>query len=395
VHAPTCAASLVRQTMSLLASVVMLAACADGRRERPRSSPASPTTPDAAATPVLEDAGGNRDAIAAGDLADAYVVPTWIEPSAESIYAMLQHDAGGEPAALVETPAGLVAVTPTGVVLHQLVKAKKLANASYDARFSIIWFMRGGALVALDLRDTHWEPIVVLEQMPPLPSYLFPGTNQLPEDPCGRPCVELTTNPPGFEVHAERSDVVPGTPTELRRIQAISKYKPVLTESGATFLSKLKNPAQRPRISPLELSADIIAPNVSGSKGPMRNGCNGTCGRGFALSAFGWSVVSTGRTCRCDDDVCTPRCSLYDPVTARFAPISRNAPWTAKLRRSELLCDIELDASQIAYRLPDGSGVCTKDGCRKVGGRVFAWLTPGPIVPSQQLGESFSDGCGS
>lgn len=374
--------------------IVIVVGCADGRRERPRSSPVSAAAFDAQQASPTSDA-VDLDARNPEGLTDAFSVPEWSEPSKESIYGTLQRESEGEPVALVETATGIAAVTTTGKVVDQLVMAKKVARSSYDVRFGIIWFVRDGSLEALDLRGTQWNAVVVLKQMPPLPPHLFPGTDRLPDDPCGRPCVELTTSPPRFEVHAERNDIVLVTPREELRLRAIAKYKPVLTTTGAAFLSKLENPPIHPQPLPLVLSTSILAQGVPGADGGSAGGCNGTCGRGFLLARFGWSVVSTGRTCECDEDICTPRCALYDPITRRFAPLSRASAWTTQPTRSEVFCDIELDASQVAYRLPDGSRLCTKDSCRQVGGRVFAWLIPGPSVPVQELRESYSDGCGS
>lgn len=373
-------ARLVASRRAAWLLLVLFVGCANNRRSAP--PPAR-----------LEDASAGPDAATA--LVDAPPRPVWSEPADDSIVATLRRDAGDEPVALVETPAALLAVTVSGRTVRRLVSGTRISAASYEARFDTIWFVQDGALMALDLRTTTVDPVRVLEQMPPLPVYFKSVGGRLPDDPCGVPCVALTAVPPGFAVHAERSDIVPGRPDDVRRIRAVAKYRPVLTDAGAAFLSRFANEVSRPYAKPLTVSGDVVAPGVAAEPAATRRGCNGTCGRGVALGLLGWSIVSAGRTCRCEEDLCTARCVLFDPATRRFASISRASAWAASAPRAEPLCGVELDSSRTAYRLPDGGGVCTHAGCRKLGGRVFAWLVAGPAVPTDLLRESGSDGCGS
>ncbi len=355
--------------------LVLFVGCADKRRSAQQAE-------------LPEDARGGQDAVAV--LVDAPPRPVWLEPADDSIFATLRRDAGDEPVALVETPAALVAVTASGRTLRRLVSGTRISSASYDARFETIWFVQDGVLVALDLRATTSDPVRVLEQMPPLPVLLLPPGQQLHDGTCGMPCVALTVTPPNFRVFPERTDIVPGRPDDVRRIRELAKYRPVLIETGATFLSRFENAIVRPHVAPLAVSDDVVAPSVAVEPAATRRGCNGTCGHGFALGALGWSIVSAGRTCQCEEDLCIPLCVLFDPATRRFASISRASAWAPRAPRAEPLCDVELDATGTAYRLPNGVGICTIAGCRKLGGRVFAWLAAGPAVRTDLLRESDS-----
>jgi hypothetical protein len=382
-----------RCTGLLLVLMALIVACAS----RTQTPPAPP--------PPRDDARGEADAMVSPPEAppqspDAAVGaglpsrPVWREPAVDSVFAALRRDAAGEAVALVEGTDALLAVTVSGRVIAQLTDGPPSSAASYDGSRDTIWFVQDGALMGLDLRAPVLTAVRVLEQMPPLPVYLESEGGQVADDPCGVPCVLLTAAPPGFVVHPGRSDLVPGRPDEVRRIRALAKFRPVLTEAGARFLAGFAGVARRPYVEPLAVSRDVIAPDLAAQPAATRRGCNGTCGHGVALGGLGWSVVSAGRTCRCDEDLCEARCVLFNPATGRFASIDHAIGWSVRPPRAAPLCALELDRTRTAYRLHNGRVVCTSAGCRALGRRVFAWLEAGPAVPIDHLQESNSDGCG-
>jgi hypothetical protein len=262
------------------------------------------------------------------------------------------------------------------------VFAGKVDGAIYDPSQDLIWFLTGGNLEVLDLRDAAAKPVVIAKKFPTNLGFAIAGASSGESDTKYAgvyPIVHVDSRPritTGQGAEQENWDNIdPDAKKKIKRIKLVGK-------------AWLKKQATRAASSSAAAAPAAPLPNAKLPAGTCTDDADGPdCGSATPIGTTPYQLVEVEASC---GDACFVECLAYDPKTGLLANPAADSKWT-KPPASDLphvFCDgvLYADGARGVYYVTGtsddasvGDPLCTIDGkgvtCRAAAGwHYFGWL---------------------
>jgi hypothetical protein len=252
--------------------------------------------------------------------------------------------------AALATAAQLLAFGNAGLRVGDTTRVDgEIDAAAYDPAMDLVWFVAGGKLEVLDLRDPTAAPVVIAKGLPE-GAFAIAGESSAvwSVDESDVPYPQLTIAKGKGKVTAAAARVTGATSKETKAAKkAIKKMKLV----GKAWLAAL--PARASRTP--DLPGEASLPTMSLPAEMQSCDVDGHCGTAFSLGDTRFELVAVADDCA---DGCTLRCVLYDPEREQFAsPAQSRGDWGAPLLMPDQCTGYVVEPGGDRYAV--GTALCT------------------------------------
>jgi hypothetical protein len=305
------------------------------------------------------------------------VAATPARAAGASIGDGLRASARGQPVYVTAGSGGIVAHSLDGSVERILV-AGPVGAATLDAVWELVWYVKDGSLLVIDLREPYVRPMVIATGLPPGHGFrIQTDDDQVMQGGDGLILVQMTDRP-AVDVW---DSAIPYDETDPRARQKFEQVRASAARAklvGGDWLAE--NATRRDRDS---ANGNLVEFKARPERVHVPGGCASAddprCGLAADLGRTPLWLVLDGEAC--DAFGCVPLCYVYDPRSRMFSDPARLSFKRRPDGRDRSFCNLELSADQKAWYA--GRHVCSAHGapsCRRNPDPAIGWLDRGDQI---------------